>query len=100
MLNFLIDKGIDINHINDLNNTPFMYFALQYKYITDTIKKEEMKQIIEGLIDNGANLNSKNTLGKDFFEYIDDDLRNKLIKKFPKQYKDYLLKKDLDKFNI
>ena len=85
----LVELGADINHQNKNNHkTPLMYAgANSYNMITL-------------LIDADADWNIKDSDGKDFFNYLDEDVEEMVIEDYPEEYEQYLLKKKEEKYNI
>ena len=58
-------------------------------------------EIIEIVIDAGANWNEKyNNSNKDFFYFMSDENKKSIIKKYPKKYQNYLAIKDSEKYNL
>lgn len=57
--------------------------------------------IVDYLIKKGANWNLKDITGKDFVDMIiEQGELDYFIKKYPVQYKNYLLKKEAEKYNL
>lgn len=58
-------------------------------------------EIIEILIDAGANWNEKYIdSDEDFFYFISDENKKAIIEKYPEKYQDYLTKKEAEKYNL
>ena len=59
--------------------------------------------VIKLLIESGADWNSKKG-GKDFLDYLDPVMAQEIINRFPIEYKEYLMKieveKNADKYNL
>ena len=84
IINYLIQYGADINLGKSIIRA-----AQSSKY-----------QVLEHLIELGANWNIKDDQNMTFLDYLDSKYINLLIKKYPKQYKEYQFKIDVDKYNI
>jgi len=98
LLKLLIDNGADVNtEFNDKN--AFVQLLTKITFTTKTI------EILDILIENGIDL-SFEWEGADIFEILNngnDGMKlyaKEIPKKFPKQYKEYLVNKELKKFNI
>ena len=52
------------------------------------------------LIKSGANMHMTDKFGDDFSEFLDDDIIKIIKKECPKEYSQYLLEKETNKFNI
>jgi hypothetical protein len=62
---------------------------------------EEDILIIKMLIEAGADWNIKDNLGKDFLDHFNNKKnRNYIIKQYPKQYQEYQMKKNVEKYNL
>jgi ankyrin repeat protein len=87
----IIKAGINLNtqDKSDRNRTALIYSAI-YDYM----------DIIEELIKAGADWNIKDDNGKDFLFYLHTDNEHKIKKQFPEQYKEYLMKKEAEKYNL
>lgn len=83
----LIRSGIDINAQNNYGGTALMFAA----------RKISIAKI---LIDAGADLNIRNDIGEDFIDSLTDRNRNIILKAYPEKYKEYLEKKDAEKYNL
>ena len=80
---FLINKGINVNHIDNNGNTPILYLAkaqINYKSSckkfknTEIIKNKLFLPIIELLIDNGADVNISDKDGNTILYYFYNNL--------------------------
>jgi len=88
IVNLLVDAGADLNAQDRIGNTPLILsHDLDIRYI---------------LIDAGADWNKKNRDGEDFLDILNKfdnfETIDKIIKKYPKQYKNYLYVKELEKY--
>jgi ankyrin repeat protein len=92
----LIENGANVNIINNDGFSALMVVASD---TYDYEKRKSVKKIIDLLIENGADLNVKNAKGQDIFD-INDKLHEYIGNKFPKEYKNYLIKKDSERYNI
>ena len=105
-LKLLIDNGADVNIKNRKNQTALLIVSCLSRW---AIKKYEnnVKNIVDLLIINDADMNAKDTNGNDMFDYFDlnpnitnVNMREYIKNKFPEQYNEYLIKKDVEKYNI
>ena len=81
---FLINKGININNIDNNSDTPILYLAkaqITYRNKTKIIKTKLLIPIINFLIEKGANINIPDKDGNTILYYCYNDLVliNKLI---------------------
>jgi ankyrin repeat protein len=86
---YLVKNGADINHQDNEGVTPLM--------LAGKMNSFEMLQL---LIEAGADWNLKNNNKKDFFNYLMENKEKMIIEDYPEQYKEYLIKKDADKYNL
>jgi hypothetical protein len=57
--------------------------------------------MLQILIESGANWNIKNNFSNfDFFDLLYNEDEEIIIEDYPDKYKDYLMKKDADKYNL
>jgi ankyrin repeat protein len=85
----LIEKGADVNCRNNYGNTPLMESSYQGHL-----------EIVKVLIENGVDWNIKNNENKDFVDYLSDSNKNIIIREYPEEYKEYLFKKKVEKYNL
>jgi len=91
---FLIDSGADINMKTNKNNTALM-FAANATFKIDNVGLCKM------LIDAGADWNIKNDVdGQDFLYFLNYRDKDMIINLYPDKYKNYLIKKEAEKYNI
>ena len=93
-LSTLIEYTNDINYQDDDGYSAFM-ISVYYEVMG------YVKQMLKN--NNDINLNIKNNDNEDFTDFdvtIKNDVVDYIIKEYPDKWKDYLMKKDLDKFNI
>ena len=85
----LIDAGADVNIIDNtsLKNTPLILAS--YHHYNDVVKI---------LIESGADWNKKDSYDRDFFHY--SNIKKELKNLYPDEYKEYLIKKDIEKYNL
>jgi hypothetical protein len=57
-------------------------------------------KVLTYIINAGANWNLRDENNKTFFDYLDDETKEKIIKKYPKKYQKYLLISKANKYNI
>jgi len=86
---YLIENGADINSQDVDGKTPLMYAGSMNSF--------EMVQL---LIEAGVDWNIKDDNGDDFFELLDDEMIKDVIENYPDEYKDYLMKKEAEKYNL
>jgi len=89
----LIEVGADIEAKNDNGDTPIMRAAINSDLASMRI-----------LLEAGASLYCKNKQGHETLGFLNTYDINRIISKYPEQYKDYLKKKEFDdsvtKFNL
>jgi hypothetical protein len=85
----LIKYGIDVNLRNTLGSSPL-------NMAIDTLNED----IALLLIDAGADWNIVDNEGLDFFDRLTTKSRNIIIEKYPEKYKQYLIKKEANKYNL
>lgn len=84
----LIDSGVDIN---ERNGDTALIYAANFHSIKICIL----------LIDAGADWNIVDESDKDFLDYFKDNKLKKLITDlYPEKYKEYLIKKKSEKYNL
>jgi len=102
----LLEKGANPNIQNNDGNTALIYAYIIYKYRLSNptsdieIDIEDTLKVLIILITYGSDWNIKNKMGNDFLYYLDKDIKDFIINMFPDKYKDYLIKKDMDKYNM
>jgi len=95
VLKLLIDWGADVNKLNDKDDSALIIASTRSNLKTLKI-----------LIDAGVNWNHVNRdqnsphYNRDFIFYLSSVNKQKIIKKYPEKYKDYLIKKDVEKYNL
>jgi len=100
--NFLIDNGININFHNTTNNI-LTFIASKYYYHPEysSFYIEALYKVLKYDVDWNFIRNGRKK--QDFLEIlkeIDYELYNNIINKYPIKYKNYLLNKQLNKYNI
>ena len=93
----LIEKGADVNKANDKKETPLLVLFSLPNYTFS--KYDNVKKITHLLIENGADISTKNLNGEDIFN-LKPNMETEIEFYFPKQYEEYLLKKTANKYNI
>jgi ankyrin repeat protein len=83
-------SDIDVN-IQDNDGNTALIWALYNGYLEIVIELLKMPNI---------DLNIKDKDGKDFFDYLKEDQKEKIIDEFPEQYQRYLMNKKIDKYNL
>jgi ankyrin repeat protein len=93
MMKILLEMGANPNQVDNDDYTPLLIASEPEPYI----------DMIKLLIDYGADWNSKRGV-RDFISVLKnnnyDEYINEIIKKYPEKYKDYLFKKDVEKYNL
>jgi ankyrin repeat protein len=89
IVKILIDNGADVNCKNNDGWTP-----LTYSSYNDSL------EIVRLLIEHGVDWNIKNKYNKIFMDYLSDKEKEMITREYPEQYKEYLFKKDVEKYNL
>ena len=95
VIRLLVKYGADLDIQDVEGNTALIFSAMKMKY-----------DVMHELIDLGAEWYIKDNIKYDFIDYLEDfddasiRIFNELIEKYPDKYKDYLLKKQVDQFNL
>jgi ankyrin repeat protein len=89
ILKVLIENGADVNCRNYFGNTPLIR-ATYYNHL----------KVVKILIENNADWNIKNKDDKDFMYYLYKENKEIIIREYPEEYKEYLFKKDVEKYNL
>lgn len=92
----LIENGAEINLTNDDGFSAIMIAASDAYNFS---KYNSNKKIVDILIENNADLNIQNTKGQDIFD-INEKTIEYINNKFPEKYKEYLEKKEANKYNL
>lgn len=98
----LIENGADVNYKGRNNETALMNIPYFGEY---SINKylENIKKIINLLIESGTDLNVINNKNEDVFDLFDKtpfDFRTYIINNYPEKYDNYLVKKSGNKYNL
>jgi len=88
----LIESGADLNKANFDNETPLILIS----HYSD----KKALEIIEILIENGADWNITDDLGNTFMMYLSSSHKKEIIEKYPEKYEQYLMVKTSNKFNL
>jgi len=83
------NKNMDLNCFDRDGMTPLMWASYG-----------DNLEILEMLIDAGADWNVKDSEGDDFLTYTLGGTERDIIKKYPEKYKEYLFKKEVEKYNL
>jgi hypothetical protein len=95
---YLIDyDNIDLNKVNDEGETTLNILSFQYGKNYDLNAK--ILKLVYKLIDNGADWNIIDKTDSYFLDWS-NDLEDILKKKYPKKYKNYIIKRKANKFNL
>jgi len=88
----LINQGADVN-TEFFGFTSLLFYLCKYEF--------PEKNIIELLINNGAGLTVKNNLGRDIVDMLKiRNLFDFFIEKYPDKYKEYIINKETEKYNL
>jgi len=85
----LINAGAYIDHIDRDGRSALIWSANRRNFDAMII-----------LIEAGADWNIIDIYNEDFLGLLNNDDKNKIIKKYTVKYQDYLVKKDSEKFNL
>ena len=106
MVKVIIDAGANVNIGNTMRNNPPLIIAYErYRNINDN-EKEECLQIVHELIKAGADWNLKDSTNadrnhEDFIYYTNFYKQTKYFAKlYPDKYREYLIKKDSEEYNL
>jgi len=97
----MLENGADkiINVLDSNNDSPLIIVS----YFMSKQNEEDYFKTIKILIEYGADWNIKDINGYDFLYYIKNhtnDRYEEIINKYPKEYKYYLIQKNMNVFNI
>jgi ankyrin repeat protein len=99
ILKELIKQRANLNLVNN-GGSSALISAAHHKFSHNKLTEEDIL-IIKMLIEAGSDWNIKDNIGQDFLDHFTNQkIKNSIIKQYPTQYKEYLLKKSKDKFNI
>lgn len=87
----LIEKGANVNDQDYRGQTPLMCVA-NYTW--------EKLELLELLINAGADWNIIDNDGDDFLYRLSTEKYNIIVEKYPEKYKQYLIKKEANKYNL
>jgi ankyrin repeat protein len=91
IVKLLIRKGANVNDQEYRGQTPLMGVA---NYAFENLK------LLELLIDAGADWNIVDNDGYDFMYRLSTENYNNIVEKYPEKYKQYLIKKEANKYNL
>jgi ankyrin repeat protein len=91
IVKLLIKKGANVNDQEYRGQTPLMGVA---NYTFENLK------LLELLIDAGADWNIVDNDGYDFMYRLSTENYNNIVEKYPEKYKQYLIKKEANKYNL
>jgi len=86
---FLIKNGANINYICRTGKTAIVMAA-----------ESNLHDMIDLLIEAGADLYVKDNYGLDFFYYLTEDYLEKVIEKYPIECEKYIMERQLKKYNL
>jgi len=93
-----VNDGEDINKQNSNGETALIFMAKRIKH-EQTTNSDNYEWFIE-IIEHGADWNIVDNKGKTFIDYLEDVDVRILRNDFKEKFKEYEIKKDMDKFNI
>jgi len=122
----MIDAGYNVNETDIMCRTPLMWCAIEREVSVDVTKKIIEKgakldvqdkdgctalikaadrrnyPVLYALLDAGADWSYREnwTHHPDFFYYLTSNDKIQIINMYPEKYKDYLMKKDAEKYNL
>jgi ankyrin repeat protein len=85
----LIENGADVNCKSNGGYTPLMFSSTR-GYL----------EIVKVLIENGTDWNIKNKYNRDFMDFLSKENKEIITREYPEQYKEYLFKKEVEKYNL
>jgi ankyrin repeat protein len=89
IVKLLIENGADVNCKDKDGWTPLMNSSHMNHL-----------EIVKTLIENGADWNIKNIYNEDFVFYLSKKNKEIIIREYPEEYELYILKKDVEKYNL
>lgn len=89
IIDYLIERGADINLQDDEGRTALMHAGEVHSF-----------DILQTLLEAGAEWYIKDNYGYDFFYYTTGEYADMIKEDYPEEYKEYLMKKDAEKYNI
>jgi len=92
----LLKAGADVNITNTERKTALMVASRRTKLQRHNIGLK----IVRLLIDADADWNIIDSDENDFLYYMAGDFRDYIIEDYPEKYKEYIIKKDAQKYNI
>lgn len=91
IVKLLIEKGANVNDQDYRGQTPLMGVS-NYTY--------EKIELLELLINAGADWNIVDYEGNDFLDRLSNISYTIIVEKYPDKYKQYLIKKEANKYNL
>lgn len=89
ILEFLVNLGMKPDNISKNNTLSFIFCA-----------DKDIINWLHKYIELGADISLKDKNDEDIFDKLDKKEIDIIINKYPKQYKNYLIKKSAEKYNI
>ena len=90
IVKYLIKHGADVNCKTNSGRTPLHWSS---RVMTNWSSRKGHLDIAKYLIERGANWNIKDKSNKYFIDYLSDENKEIIIKKYPKQYEKFLANK-------
>ena len=106
IVDLLLEYGADIDDINTNNGNSTL---IDFSYYSNLHKQKDLDMLYH-IIDKGADWNIKNYKGWDFFDAIKNNYSSHnldkekliydIIEKYPDKYENYIMKKNINKYNL
>ena len=93
IIKMLVNAGADINIQNDDGETSLILAASYHAPHVNLY-------VIRALIDGGSDWSIKDNKNKDFLDYLNKMNKKIIIELYPEKYEGYLIKKDMEKYNL
>jgi ankyrin repeat protein len=118
----LIENGVDVNYMDNSGGTPLIWSSENghleiVKVLIENSGNVNCKDyygwtplmyssynnhldIVKVLIEHGVNWNIKDDKNNDFMNFLSEENKEIITREYPEQYKEYLFKKDVKKYNL
>jgi len=97
-----IKNGCDTNiivYLNNHNENLLFFIAKRYEILLKNESEDDIHFILNSIIEKGINLNQK-IEGYDFSHYAPKNMLEYIEKTFPNEYKNFIINKNVENFNI